>query len=57
MRPLIVLWLAALTAAVLIRFLGTRWETATLSPQIQAIALLAVLVPPLGLGLILRARA
>ncbi|MGQ9867091.1 MAG: hypothetical protein ACUVSQ_12580 [Pseudanabaenaceae cyanobacterium] len=57
MKALIGLWAIALTAAGLIRFWGSHWPTLTLTPQLQAIALLMVVVPPLALGLILRARA
>ncbi|HAN45240.1 MAG TPA: hypothetical protein DCQ32_01665 [Cyanobacteria bacterium UBA8156] len=57
MNALIGWWLMALTAAFLIRFWGSQWPTLTLTPQLQAIALLMVVVPPLVLGLILRARA
>ncbi len=57
MKALLGLWGLALVAAVLIRWWGNHWPTVVPTPQLQAIALLTVGVPPLTLGLWLRARA
>ncbi len=57
MKALLGLWGLALMAAVLIRWWGNHWPTVVPTPQLQAIALLVVGVPPLVLGLLLRARA